>query len=161
MPRGSLALFIALSLAACQTPYSPGALLSGPAAPLASSLGCLELMARPEKVFPPSGVLLAFEMGNRCYHPTCFDLGQVGAVAHGTFGERVELQAFDPRQELRRACLDGHSLVTERILFVAQQPVDWVASVVCLNYSRIEPRSPRTVRCFRFDETVYRPAGEP
>ena len=162
MPRGSsLALVLALNLIGCAAPYSPGALLRGDAAPFAAAFGCLELQAVPERVCPAPNVVIAYTMGNRCEHPTCFDISEMRAVAYQPEGERVELTAYDPRQELRRACLDGRAQVTERIVYVSEPLVTWPVATVCLNFSRLEQSGSRTVRCFHVSDAGAIPAGEP
>jgi hypothetical protein len=115
-------------LGACRA-YQPGSLSPGPGGQLAT-LDCLDVAVSPRAELRAVGPVVEIAVGNRCDHAVEVDFGAIRVAGH---------RAFDPREEIRPALLDGRAVAVEVIEY---RPVsDAIATTLCLDISNMAPGS--------------------
>ena len=105
---------IALVLFAACAPYQSGGVFQ--TANGSRSFECLDLNAAPTLDHGRSWIVIRYTFGNPCRYAAPIDLSAIRVRAtHGDSGAR--LPAFDPRDELRPASLDGRRQAEELIAY--------------------------------------------
>lgn len=105
---------LALLLASACAPYQRGAVFETPEG--SRSFECLDVHLGPTFDRGRDWVVLRYNLGNFCRHATPVDLSAVRVRAE--MGEEsARLPAYDPREELHPAQLDGRMQAEERIAY--------------------------------------------
>jgi hypothetical protein len=79
---------------------------------------CMDLaLSRRAAADDEGGIIVQFEIGNRCDHPISIDLLHVHVIGHVRSGRESKLVAFDPDEELVAMPLDGRSYASEAIAY--------------------------------------------
>jgi hypothetical protein len=148
-----------------QSRYNPGALLARADSPLrARRVGCLDIAVAVEGAaeVPVESPVLALACGNGCDRSLALDLTQLRVWARYPGGERQDLTAYDPRQEIHSVPLDGQTQATERISF---RPSSWrgaPADAVCVDVSAVNRDAPPGAAppvCFQRRDGAMVPTG--
>lgn len=113
---------------------------------------CLDLQATPSFSGARAWIPIHFALGNHCRHAVAVDLSAVRVGAsHG--GRERALGAYDPRDEIHPAELDGRMHAEETIAY--ELPPSWVGKHlhVCVRLQAVAA-SPEDPSAYCFDWTA-------
>jgi hypothetical protein len=108
-----------------------------------STIGCLDVGLQRQPAKYALDVVVAYDFGNRCDTPTMVDLAAVKVFGTTEPDHMIQLLAYDPRDEIRPALLDGNAVGREVIAYRA----DVAISTVCVDVAAIAHKGSSRLLC--------------
>jgi hypothetical protein len=129
--RRAVAVY-AFALAGCYAgDYST---LTKPFVGTRASVGCIDVAVALTEDQTAPGPIVAYQFGNHCFHQAMIDFTAVSVVATTHDGTKLELQAHDPRGEIKPMQIDAWTAGDERIAYDTTGQVDQV----CVDLGRFD-----------------------
>ena len=152
---------VALALSSCFH-YAPGTLRARHRRwATTREVGCLDVAAEiiGDPHVEPSSPVVDLQFGNRCDGGVHVDLRKLEVVARWSDGRRVELHAYDPRNEIEPLPLAPGMLGHEAIAYPAPKDEAGPPSQVCVDLGGIDADEQRidAKTCFSRVGDVMRP----